>query len=74
MLALVFVAGFTVGFLLAWAIGRGQVEEAMRATLAIASETVLLLERFYKILEQLVEEKVNTVEKESENADGPICE
>jgi len=73
MLALVFVAGFTIGFLLAWAIGRGQVEEAMRATLAIASETVLLLERFYGILEQLVEDKVNTVEKESENDNGPIC-
>jgi NhaP-type Na+/H+ and K+/H+ antiporter len=55
MLALVFVVGFAIGFLLAWAIGRGQVEEAMRATLAIASETVFLLERFYKILEQLVE-------------------
>jgi uncharacterized membrane protein len=74
MLALVFVAGFIVGFLLAWAIGRGQVEEAMRATLAIASETVLLLERFYKVLEQLVEEKVNTLEKESESSNGPLCE
>jgi uncharacterized membrane protein len=74
MLALVFVAGFIVGFLLAWAIGRGQVEEAMRATLAIASETVLLLERFYKVLEQLVEEKVNTLEKECESDNGPVCE
>jgi hypothetical protein len=74
MLALVFVAGFAIGFLLAWAIGRGQVEEAMRATLAIASETVLLLERFYGILEQLVEDKVNTVEKESESGNGSVCE
>jgi len=74
MLALTFVAGFAIGFLLAWAIGRGQVEEAMRATLAIASETVLLLERFYKILEQFVEEKVNITEEESESGDGPVCE
>jgi hypothetical protein len=74
MLALIFVAGFAIGFLLAWGIGRGQVEEAMRATLAIASETVLLLERFYKILEQLVEEKVNITEEESESDNGPICE
>jgi len=74
MLALTFVAGFAIGFLLAWAIGRGQIEEAMRATLAIASETVLLLERFYKILEQLVEEKVNITEEESESSNGPICE
>jgi hypothetical protein len=59
MLALAFVAGFTVGFLLAWAIGRGQVEEAMRATLSIAGETVLLLERFYKILEQIVEAEID---------------
>jgi hypothetical protein len=59
MLALVFVVGFAIGFLLAWAIGRGQVEEAMRATLSIAGETVLLLERFYKILEQIVEAEID---------------
>jgi hypothetical protein len=72
MLALIFVAGFVVGFLLAWGIGRGQVEEAMRATLAIANETVFLLERFYDILEKLAEDKVDTSNKESDGGDGSV--
>jgi hypothetical protein len=35
---------------------------------------VLLLERFYKILEQLVEDKVNITQEESESGNGPVCE
>jgi hypothetical protein len=72
MLALTFVAGFVVGFLLAWGIGRGRIEEAMRVTLTIASETVFLLERFYDILEKLVEDKVDTSNKESDGGDGSV--
>jgi len=72
MIALAFVAGVIIGFLLAWGIGRGQVVEAMRATYVIASETVFLLERFCEILERLVEEKVDKEIRERDGGDGPI--
>jgi hypothetical protein len=69
MLALTFVAGFVIGFLLAWAIGRGQIEEAMKGTLAIASETVYLLEKICQILEWMTDTKVDT-ERASEGSYG----